>query len=259
MGDFTSNPDTKETAGANQLVPVAEGVIQAEDLVIKANEDGTYKYFCSVGSHAKGGMWGNVAVGVKPGENTKMPEKTKHVHSPDKDMMPEMDMNKDQKPKKKPEEMSDVPRMKDGHMNMKMSSVSNVGDPMERESSGTSWAPDSTPLYAKMKMTGGGMWMFMGTGFLRYTQIGSSRDVSIAGKGSRAKFDAPTMFMAMYSHPIGEKAQFGFRAMASLDPIIEQGFGYPLLYQSGEQYKGRPLHDRQHPHDFISEFAFTYS
>ncbi|HEV7700474.1 MAG TPA: hypothetical protein VGO43_09635, partial [Pyrinomonadaceae bacterium] len=76
---------------------------------------------------------------------------------------------------------------------------------------------------------------------------------------SRAKIDAPTMFMAMYSHPIGENSQFGFRAMASLDPIIERGFGYPLLYQSGEQYRGRPLHDRQHPHDLISELAVTFS
>lgn len=62
-------------------------------------------------------------------------------------------------------------------------------------------------MYAKMKMlNGGGMWMFMGTGFIRYTDIGSSRDVSVAGKGDRERFDAPTMLMAMYSHPIGEKA-----------------------------------------------------
>ena len=67
---------------------------------------------------------------------------------------------------------------------MKMSSVTNVGDPMEREASGTSWDPDSSPMYAKMKMaSGGGMWMFMGTAFLRYTTVGSKRDVSIAGKG----------------------------------------------------------------------------
>ena len=43
---------------------------------------------------------------------------------------------------------------------------------------------------------------------------------------------AITMLMAMYSHPVGENSQFGFRVMGSLDPIIEQGFGYPLLYQS---------------------------
>lgn len=48
-------------------------------------------------------------------------------------------------------------------------------------------------------------------------------------------------------------------AMVSLDPIIEKGYGYPLLYQSGETFRGRPIHDRQHPHDFVSELTtFSY-
>jgi hypothetical protein len=47
--------------------------------------------------------------------------------------------------------------------------------------------------------------------------------------------------------------------MLSLDPIIERGYGYPLLYQSGELYRGEQIHDRQHPHDFFSELAVTYS
>jgi len=140
-----------------------------------------------------------------------------------------------------------------------LTSTVSIGDRMSRESSGTSWNPDSSPVFGRMKMSGGGMWMFMGVGFLRYTDVGSSRDVSVAGKGDRARFDAPTMFMAMYAHPIGEKAQFGFRAMLSLDPLIEQGYGYPLLYQTGEEYRGQPLHDRQHPHDLFSELAVTYS
>jgi plastocyanin len=271
MGDFAANPPTAETAGSDKLAAKAEnGSMSAEELVLRSNEDGMYKYFCSVGSHAKGGMWGNIAVGVTPGKNMKMPQKTRHVHSPDEDKMDMPGMKPGEKmPEKKAGEVSDMPGMKTdekmagmdhGHMNMKMSSVSNIGDPMERESSGTAWAPDSSPMYAKMKMNeDGSMWMFMGTAFVRYTRIGSTRDVSVAGKGDRDKFDAPTMFMAMYSRPIGEKSQFGFRGMASLDPVIERGFGYPLLYQSGEQYKGLPLHDRQHPHDFISELAVTFS
>lgn len=253
MAEFTANPDVKETVGAEKLTAMTDGVMQAVEFVIKAHDNGMYKYFCSVGSHAKGGMWGNIAVGVKPSKDMSMPEKTKHVHSHDEDKMPGMEMEKD-----KP--MSDMTEMHKDHADMRMSSISNIGDPMERESSGTAWAPDSSPIYAKMKMIdGGGMWMFMGTAFLRYTQIGASRDVSVAGEGSKAKADFPTMVMAMYSHPIGENSQFGFRAMASLDPIIEQRFGYPLLYQSGEQFRGQPLHDRQHPHDLISELAITFS
>lgn len=279
-GEFVSSPPITETAGSQKLTAVADGVMQAEELAIKANENGMYKYFCSVGAHAKGGMWGNIAVGVTPGPNMKMPEKTTHVHEPGEDhpeLMPAkpnatptpMDHGGHHPPEPKvsptPHEHGAKPDEHsmpggDHTSGHKMSSVTNIGDSMERESSGTAWAPDSSPVYAKMKMTdGGGMWMFMGTAFLRYTQIGSSRDVSVAGKGSKAKTDFPTMFMAMYSHPVSENSQIGFRGMMSLDPIFEQGFGYPLLYQSGEQFRGQPMHDRQHPHDFISELAVTFS
>jgi hypothetical protein len=101
--------------------------------------------------------------------------------------------------------------------------------------------------------------MLHGTAFLRYTQVGSDRNLSAAGKGSNRKLDAPTMVMAMYSRPLSNKSQIGLRAMVSLDPIIERGHGYPLLYQSGETYRGQPIHDRQHPHDFFSELAVSYS
>ncbi len=57
---------------------------------------------------------------------------------------------------KKPGDMANMSGMKGG-MKMEMSSVTNIGDPMSRESSGTSWAADSSPMYAKTKMyeTGG--------------------------------------------------------------------------------------------------------
>ncbi|MGI8469601.1 MAG: hypothetical protein ACR2N3_14235 [Pyrinomonadaceae bacterium] len=42
-----------------------------------------------------------------------------------------------------------------------------------------------------------------------------------------------------YSHQLTNKSQIGIRAMMSLDPIIERGYGYPLLYQSGEVYKNQ--------------------
>lgn len=148
----------------------------------------------------------------------------------------------------------------DEHNDHQMSSTIDINDPMNREGSGTSWLPDSSPMHAYMKMyDDGGMLMLMGTAFLRYTQIGSSRDVSIAGKGGRNRLDAPNMFMAMYSRPLSSRSQLGLRLMASLDPITQRGWGYPLLYQSGETYGGLPMHDRQHPHDFISELAASYS
>lgn len=143
---------------------------------------------------------------------------------------------------------------------MPMRSTINIGDPMNREASGTAWLPDSSPMYSYMKMyEDGGMLMLHGSMFLRYTQVGSNRDLSVAGRGTNRRLDAPSMFMVMYSRPLSQRSQIGIRAMLSLDPIIERGWGYPVLYQSGELYRGKPIHDRQHPHDFISELSAAYS
>jgi len=46
--------------------------------------------------------------------------------------------------------------------------------------------------------------------------------------------------------------------MISLDPATVTNRGYPLLLQSGETYRGQPLVDRQHPHDFWMEVAVMY-
>jgi hypothetical protein len=230
-------------------------------------------------------MWGNIAVGVQPGANVKPPEKIEHVHSADEEkdhdhpapaVSPSPTPHQHETPKPaasptphdhgamKPAEASPATNH-DGHgtsgeKGHSMVSTVDVNDPGNREGSGTSWIPDSSPMHAWSKMyNDGGMLMLMGTGFLRYTQVGGNRDISVAGKGSRGRVDAPTMSMAMYSRPLTNRSQLGLRVMASLDPVIERGYGYPLLYQSGELYRGEPIHDRQHPHDFISELAATYS
>lgn len=266
-GEFAIAPEIVDTAGTLKLTARSgEDVLQAEEIVVRANDTGAFKYFCSVRGHAKGGMWGNIFVGVKPGENVTMPEKKPHVHSLDEDKeQPSEAKPAEKKPaghtghgETKPTGETKSGNNHGGHSEMR-SSI-NIAEPMSREGSGTSWIPDSSPMYGKMKMfDDGGMLMLHGTMFFRYTQIGSDRDVSVAGKGSRSRFDAPSMFMAMYSKPIDEKSQIGLRAMLSLDPIVERGYGYPLLYQSGELFRGEQLHDRQHPHDFISELAATYS
>jgi hypothetical protein len=296
-GEFPIAPEITDTAGTTKLTArTPDNVLQAEEIVLKSGANGAYKYFCSVRGHAKGGMWGNIFVGVEPGANVKMPEKIEHVHSPDeeKDDHAHPAPAASPTPKKPAEHQHEQPASTghDAHANPSapapaakpdahqhgnqgadhaagntnahsahaMRSSINIGDPMSREGSGSSWIPDSSPTYGYMKMfDDGSMLMVHGTAFLRYTTIGSSRDVSAAGKGGRSRFDAPSMVMAMYTKPIGEKSQVGLRAMMSLDPLIERGYGYPLLYQSGELYRGEPIHDRQHPHDFISELAATYS
>ena len=284
IGEFTATPDVAETAGSTKLNGYGEGTVnEAEEIVLKAQEDGAYKYFCSVRTHAKGGMWGNIFVGVKPGDKVKMAEKKEHIHSPDEDKDDHEHAAPTTSPSptpKKPDEQAahqhsepagakpmaehqhggGMASMSNHSGHSAMRSSINIGEPMSREGSGTSWLPESSPIHSYMKMfDDGSMLMLHGVAFVRYTSTGSSRDVSVAGKGSRNRVDAPTMFMAMYTKPINEKSQIGLRVMMSLDPIIERGYGYPLLYQSGEVYRGEPLHDRQHPHDFISELAATYS
>jgi hypothetical protein len=136
-------------------------------------------------------------------------------------------------------------------MHMSMQSSINIAEPMSRESSGTSWVPDSTPMYGKMFMFGTDMLMLHGAIFPRYTNVGTRRGDD--------RIDAPNWIMGMYSHPLGDSAQLGGRLMMSLDPLTEGGRGYPLLFQSGESWHDQPLHDRQHPHDLFDELSISYS
>jgi hypothetical protein len=140
-----------------------------------------------------------------------------------------------------------------GHQ-MSMQSSVNLADPMSRESSGTSWVPDSTPMYGQMFMFGEDMLMLHGAIFPRYTNVGTRRGDD--------RIDAPNWIMTMFSPRIaglGENTQLGLRAMMSLDPLTEGGRGYPLLFQSGESWHDQPLHDRQHPHDLFDELSFSIS
>jgi len=139
----------------------------------------------------------------------------------------------------------------DRGMQMAMHASVNLADPMSREGSGTSWIPDSSPIYARMFILGDDMLMLHGAIFPRYTNVSSDRGDD--------RIDSPNWIMAMYSHPFSDITQLGLRAMMSLDPLTEGGRGYPLLLQSGESWHDRPLHDRQHPHDLFDELSFSLS
>ena len=136
-------------------------------------------------------------------------------------------------------------------MQMEMHSTIDLADPMSREGSGTSWLPDSSPMYGRMFMFGDNMLMLHGAIFPRYTNVSTRRGDD--------RIDAPNWFMAMFSRPLWDNAQFGSRLMMSLDPLTEGGRGYPLLFQTGESWHDEPLHDRQHPHDLFDELSFSVS
>jgi hypothetical protein len=127
--------------------------------------------------------------------------------------------------------------------------------PMSRNGSGTGWNPDASPMYMWMKQTNKTDWMFHGSLFLRYT----NQDIFSAGSRGADKIDAPNWFMTMMNKKIGNKGLLNATAMISLDRITEGGNGYPLLFQSGETWKGQRLIDRQHPHDLFSALSIGYT
>ena len=126
---------------------------------------------------------------------------------------------------------------------------------MNRNGSGTAWLPDEAPMYGYMLHSKKWMYMIHGNLFLRY----NNQDIARAGSRGAHKFDAPNWVMGMGQTAIGKKGLLRFSAMISLDRPIMGGDGYPLLFQSGETWKGKPLVDRQHPHDLFAELSVGYS
>ena len=124
------------------------------------------------------------------------------------------------------------------------------GYPMTRESSGTSWQPDSSPHEGIDAAFG--EWMTMTHGFvsLVYDRQGGPR-------GDTKTFSS-SMLMTRAQRPLGD-GTLGLRGMISADPLMGKN-GYPLLLQTGETADGQALLvDRQHPHDLFMELAATYS
>jgi hypothetical protein len=122
--------------------------------------------------------------------------------------------------------------------------------PQTREASGTAWQPESSPMEGLHFMSHDWNVMAHGYVFGIYDHQG--------GKRGKDKTFSSSMFMLMVDRKTSV-GTFGFRNMLSLDPLMGKR-GYPLLFQTGETYDGiHPLIDRQHPHDFFMEEAFTYS
>lgn len=143
----------------------------------------------------------------------------------------------------------------DSHHSMSMNSAFSLNLPMARNGSGTGWLPDASPMYGMMFHSNKWMYMLHGNVFLRY----GNQDFTNKGSRGSEQIDAPNWFMFMGQRQVGKNGLFHFSTMISLDPLTVGGRGYPLLFQSGEAYKGKAIVDRQHPHDLFSELAVTYS
>jgi hypothetical protein len=118
--------------------------------------------------------------------------------------------------------------------------------PMERESSGTAWQPDTSEHTGLHVMSGD--WTLMAHGVVNLVT-----DHQSGPRGDDMAF-ASGMVMGMARRPIGN-GTLQFKAMLSPDPMMGKS-GYPLLLASGETANGVDrLIDRQHPHDFFMELS----
>lgn len=136
-----------------------------------------------------------------------------------------------------------------GHQKMAMNGA--LGSyPMERESSGTAWQPDTSGGMGLMTMSGD--WTLMAHGVLNLVY-----DHQSGARGADKAF-ASGMLMGMARRPLGD-GTLQLKAMVSPDPLMGKA-GYPLLLASGETANGHDrLIDRQHPHDFFMELSGSVS
>src|SRR2546422_1723576 len=121
-----------------------------------------------------------------------------------------------------------------------------LGISMERMGSGTTWIPDAVTLPSRRRMLGD--WMLMAHGFV-FGQYDHQ-----SGERGDEQWGSLNWVMLMATRDFAG-GRFQARTMLSLDPLTVTKRGYPLLLQTGEAYRGEPLHDRQHPHDFWMELG----
>jgi hypothetical protein len=108
-------------------------------------------------------------------------------------------------------------------------------------------APEQTASpHEGMDMNGGWQFMHDGVLFGVVNHQGSPRG------GTEVR--APNWFMGMFTRSVGS-SQLTFNTMFSLDPLTAGASGYGEIFQVGEALHGKPLIDRQHPHDLIMQLA----
>jgi len=159
--------------------------------------------------------------------------------------------------------MGQMPGMQTGSMNMGPLMVMTNDDmgvrvgssdknvmSMGAVASGTSWQPSSAPMHMHYKVAGDWLLMFHYNIFVDANHQGGPRGVT--------KFESANWFMPMAYHKLG-KGTLQLRGMFSAEPFTFPPGGSPLLFQTGETYKGQPLIDRQHPHDLFMELSAQYT
>jgi hypothetical protein len=140
--------------------------------------------------------------------------------------------------------------MSDHDMGIRVGSSKTNITSMGSMGSGTSWQPSSGPLNMYHKVAGDWLLMLHYNLTLDVNRQGGPRGVS--------KVESANWFMPMAYHKLG-KGTVQLRGMVSAEPFTFPPGGSPLLFQTGETYKGQPIIDRQHPHDLFMELSAQYT
>jgi hypothetical protein len=122
--------------------------------------------------------------------------------------------------------------------------------PMGQMGSGTSWQPSSTQTNMLHQTSGEWLLMFHYNLFVGVNSQGGRRGVT--------KFESANWFMPMAFRRVGP-GTLELRGMFSFEPFTFPRGGSPLLFQTGETYKGQPIVDAQHPHDLVMELSASYT
>jgi hypothetical protein len=92
-------------------------------------------------------------------------------------------------------------------------------------------------------------WMTLGTARLVYNRQG--------GPSGDSALESTNWNMVMGQRDLGG-GRLTLMLMNSVEPATLAHGGSPVLFQTGETFEGRPLVDRQHPHDLFMNVSATY-
>jgi hypothetical protein len=140
--------------------------------------------------------------------------------------------------------------MKDDDMAIRVGSSDQNVMSMGAMGSGSAWQPSSGPMFMHHWNKNDWLLMLHYNAFVGVNAQGGPRGVT--------KFESANWLMPMAFRKLG-RGTLQLRGMFSAEPFTFPPGGSPLLFQTGETYKGEPIIDRQHPHDLFMELSAQYT
>ena len=124
-----------------------------------------------------------------------------------------------------------------------------------KETSGTAWMPQVTPMYGIHHPWRGWDLRLNGVAFLQ--ALYEPRDRHRTGGSGRRQVGSINWGMFMARRNI-HGGRFGIRTMLSAEPLTVPGCGSLSFLAVGEVCEGDTIHDRQQQHDLFMELAVDY-